>query len=323
MTIIRRSPLFAGLLIAPLAVAQLAPPPPGPDTVQQQPADAQAQEPAVVFRQVERPRPARPDVGELPPFDSLVVRDDDGEIVRIKDQLDILALRRNSLVDEATRERIQPVLREWLADLDQLVIDNLDFLERLEPPDGSPGALESLDLNDQATVQPVATMMNQLISAGPLTQHLQSHGALTREQAALNERIKSDYLQQVMNEILTRHQVRQGQPQNADERNLQVNTVSRYLYGMSARDAISSYYRQLADAAPHAEQIIAVMDIPRETIESLRPFAAKAQSAETVAEQRSAVRELLNNLDFGQRREFLQRALEIVPEKDLLAPDAA
>jgi hypothetical protein len=318
MMVFRRSPLLAGLLVAPLAIAQQA------ELVEDVPtSDAQAQpESPVVLRQVPTRQPIS---ANLPPFESLVVRGEDGKVIRIDAQLDLLALQRNTLVDDATRERIRPILREWLADLDQLVIDNLDFIERIDPPDGSPGVIKSIDLNDHATVQPVATMMNQLISAGPLTAHLQTRGALTREQHDLNQRIISDYLQAVMNEVLAEHNLQPGgqQPRSEEERTLQVNTVSRHLYGLSSRDAMAAYYRQLADAAPYAEQIVAVTGLPSETSQRLRPHVEQARNAQTELERRSAVRELLNHLSFEERREFLQRALEVVPEQDLLAPNPA
>jgi hypothetical protein len=309
MTLIRRLPLLAGLLMAPVALAQ----------------DADATKPVVVqeapvlFRQANPPAAAQP---VLPPFESLVVRGPDGKVKRIEVQLDLLAMHRNVLIDESTRERILPVVREWILDLDQLVIDNLDFLENIEPPDGSKGVIDQIDLNNAATVQPVAQMMNQLIAAGPLTAHLQSKGVFTREQADLNQRIISDYLQQVMNEVLAQHNVpaAQGaQPQNQEERNLQVNTVSRHLYALSARDAMSSYHRQLQSAAPYAEQIVAATELGTEVIQKIRPLVAEAKSAQTDLERRRSVRLILNELTFDQRREFLQRAKEIVPEPDPLA----
>jgi hypothetical protein len=313
MSLIRRLPLLAGLVVVPVALAQDA------DAPKEQPVLQQA---PVVFRQA-TPQPAPQPV--LPPFESMVVRGPDGKIVRIERQLDLLALHRNSLVDDATRERVRPVLREWLMDLDQLVIDNLDFLERIEPPDGSPGVIERIDLNDASTVQPVAQMMNQLIAAGPLTAHLQSRGVLTREQADLNQRIISDYLQQVMNEVLAANQVpaaRGDQPQNQEERNLQVNTVSRHLYALSARDAISSYYRQLQSAAPYAEQIAAATEMTSEQREKIAPLVGTARSAQTEIQRRQGVRRIMNELSFDQRREFLQRAKEVVPELDGLSKPA-
>jgi hypothetical protein len=313
MTLIRRFPLLAGLLIAPVALAQDADAPAQPIVVQESP---------VVFRQA---NPQAAQQAALPPFESMVVRGPDGKVKRIEAQLDLLALHRNVLVDDATRERIRPVLHEWIADLDQLVIDNLDFLERVLPPDGSTGVIDQIDLNNAATVQPVAQMMNQLIAAGPLTAHLQSKGVLTREQSDLNQRIISDYLQQVMNEVLAANQVpaAQGaQPQNQEERNRQVNTVSRHLYALSARDAISSYYRQMESAAPHAEQIVAATELGSEVAQKVRPLVAEAKSAQTDLERRRSVRMILNELTFDQRREFLQRAKEIVPERDPLAPPA-
>jgi hypothetical protein len=314
MTRIRRSPLLAGLLLAPFAMAQDAE---TRDLLQAAPEKPQVEQPAdqppVVFRQV-APQPT-----PLPSFESLVVRGAENKVIRLEGHLDLIAMNRNVLIDDATRQRIRPILNEWLADLDQLVIDNLDFLEALEPPDGSPGALTKIDLNDQTTIQPVAVMMNQLISAGPLTQHLQTRGALTREQAELNQRIINDYQQHVMNEVLAENQVVPGQePQDGAHRNRQVNVVSQHLYGLSARDAMTSYHRQLSAAAPFAEQIVSVTELAPETTAQLEPYVAAARNAPTDLDRRRTVRTLLNHLTFDERREFLQRAMEVVPRPELL-----
>lgn len=326
MPFIRRSPLILALLLPTIAVAQQADDadrvePAQPSEAVQPEKGAPTHEPPVVFRQV--PRQAQPQM-QLPPFESMVVRGADGKIVRIDRQLDLMALQRNVLIDDTTREKIRPVIREWLADLDQLVIDNLDFIERIEPPDGSPSVLEKLTLNDQATVQPVGQMMNMLISAGPLTPHLQNRGVLTREQAQLNENIKSDYLQSVMNEVLAAHQVRPGEElRNEEQRRNQVDTIARHVYSISCLDAMSSYYRQLAEAAPYASQIVAAAQLDEDTRGTVEPFAAAAQQLENDMERRAAIRELLNHLSFDERREFLQRAREIVPEADVLKPNPA
>lgn len=316
MSLIRRSPLVLALIAAPMAFAQdsdadrVAPAQPA------QPTQQETQESPVVFRQV--PPQARPQL-QLPPFESMVVRGADRRIVRIDKQLDLLALRRNPLVDDETRERIRPVLREWIADLDQLVIDNLDFIERIEPPDDSKSVLLSIDLNNQATVQPVGQMMSMLIAAGPLTPHLQNRGALTREQAELNQRITSDYLQSVMNEVLLENQVRPGEElQNEQQRQHQVNTIARHVYGVSSLDAMSSYYRQLESAAPFVREIISATQLRDEARTKVEPMLEKVSNTEDRLERRKAVRKLLNELNFDERRDFLQRAKEIVPEPDLL-----
>lgn len=325
MSLIRRSPVLVGLVAAPFAFAQDAEPP--KQDADQPPPDAKVtpiqSDSPVVFRQV-RPQQTTP-AAQLPPFESMIVRGPNGKIIRIDEQLDLLALHRNVLIDDATRERVRPVLNEWLADLDQLVIDNLDFLEAIEPPDGSPGIIEKIDLNNQATVQPVAQMMNQLISTGPLTAHLQSRGALTQQQADLNQRIISDYLQAVMNEVLAENQVLPSgqEPRSQEERNNQVNTVSRHLYALSARDALSAYHRQMAAAAPHADKVVEATDLSPELVRTLRPKVEAAKIAKTSVEKRKAVRKILDELNFEQRREFLQRALEIVPPVDPLSPPAS
>lgn len=242
-----------------------------------------------------------------PPFDRLAKLGPDGKVVRIDGMLDILAIQRNPLVDQATRERIRPVVMAWVSDIDRLTIDNLDFLEKIQPPQGGPGIIETVDINNQPTLQPVSQMMTQLMSAGPLSNHLELREVFTREQSARNQEIVSDYLQQVMNEEMKSN----GDPNDQAAKLRQINTVSHFLFYMSCRDALESYNRQLERSAPIMDKVIDGLDLPSETKSKLGPAITAAKSAADAKARRKAAREVLNGLDFDQRRAALAKALEI------------
>lgn len=259
-----------------------------------------------------------------PPFARLWKLGEDGKVLPVDGILDIIAIRHNPLVDEATRERIRPLVQNWVADVEQLAIDNLDFIEKIEPPDGSPGVIDKLDINDMKAQQYVAKMVSgQLMTAGPLTTYLEQREGFTREQASMNQQITSDYLQQVMNQIMLEHGAannEEAQKALTEEQKVkQVNAVSRFLYRISCRDAMQTYYRLLTTGAPFLAQALDGMELTAEQKDRVRPLLEACKAASTDLEKRRAAREVLNQLTFDQRREALARARDLAPAYDPIA----
>jgi len=307
-----RLALCAGLLLSPLAAAQETHTHVEPDGTTKTVQGPQHTIP---------PAPAAP-MPQLPPFDRLAKLGPDGKVIRLEGILDILAIPRNALVDDATRARISPLVQTWMADVDQLAIDNLDFIEKIDPPDGSIGVIETVDINDNKRLLYVAQMMNQLMSAGPLSAHLEAKDGFTREQSALNQQIVSDYLQQVMNEIMAENGVPNNieqKPQSEADKVKQVNAVSRFLYQISCRDPMNAYYRMLTDAAPVMDRVIAGMSLTPDQASKVKPYLAAAKSAMTSQDKRAATRSILNQLTFDQRRSALSKARELAPPYDPIA----
>jgi hypothetical protein len=256
-----------------------------------------------------------------PAFESLAKPGPDGKIQRLSGILDILALRVNPLVDAATLDKVRPLVKEWMTDVDQIAIDNLDFLEKIEPLDGSPGMIEQFDISQQDKLQTIGQIMTHLMSAGPLSSFLETKGGLTREQSQLNQQITSDYLQKVMNEIMADSGVPNDlsqKPQSEEERTKQVNTVSRFLYELSCRDAVESYHRLLVQTAPNLDKAIESVGAKADA-----GAVAKAKSARTDQDKRAAVRDAMKGLSFDQRRELLQKGREMAGDFDPLAPATA
>jgi hypothetical protein len=281
-----------------------------------------------------QPMPAQPVAPTTPQFDPIAKKGPDGKVIRVEGVVDILAFDKNEKIDAATREKIKPVILNWLADVDQLAIDNLDFLEKIEPPDDKPGMLDNIDVDDHAQLQQMSQMMSQLMSAGPLSNHLEMKGVLTREQSQLNQQITSDYLQQCMNELMDQYP--DLSKDGVDEEKLddkgkaehqakleaakkaRINNLTKFLYGLSCKDTISSYHRLMADAAPHIDAIVASLNLTGAQASKVRELVPAVKAAKTKTEQKNAVRKLMNELNFDQRRELLTKSQELSPVTDPL-----
>lgn len=251
-----------------------------------------------------------------PTFTSLAKKGPDGKVMRLEGVVDIAAFAVNPLIDAATLARIRPAVLEWIADVDQLAIDNLDFIERLEPAPGQKGLLDKVDVEDKVQITQMSQMMNQLMSAGPLTATLEVKQQLTKEQSGLNQTITSDYLQQCMNEI-------QAEPVPAELagneqaiRNWRVNNLTKFLYHLSCKDPIASFQRMLVDAAKNIDRVVDAMNLSGDQASKVRAEIPAVKAATTRQEQRAAVRRLMGHLSFEQRREFLTRTREVAPLTD-------
>ncbi len=316
-----RLAIAASLLLSQAALAQSTVYDPATGKTNTQPAPKQpgAADPASKIGPI-KPLMQMP-VAVNPPFTRLAELGPDGKIIRVDGNLDLLAMPRNTFVDQACRDRVRPIVKAWMADVDQLTIDNLDFLEKIEPPNGGPGVIDNVNINDQATLHAVAQMMTMLMAAGPLSNHLEMKEGFNREQSQRNQEIVSDYLQQVMNEIMKEAGVpnAQGQELNEEQKLAQVNSVSRFLYHISCRDTIDAYHRQLADAAPVMDKAVASLGLSADQSAKLKDLVAACKSAGTVQEKRKASRAVLDALTFDQRRAVLTKALEINGPCDPLA----
>jgi hypothetical protein len=246
-----------------------------------------------------------------PPFARLPEIGTDGKIKRIDGTLDILAIPRNPLIDQATRDKIRPLVQNWQAEVDQLAIDNLDFLEKIEPPAGGPGVIDGVHVNDQPSMHAVTEMMTQLMSAGPLSNHLEMKEGFSREQSQRNQEIVTDYLQQVMNEIMAA-----AKTDTEEGKVAQIDNVSRFLFYISCRDSIESYHRQLEESAAIMDQCVASLSLPADQKGKANEAASACKLAATPAEQRKAARKVLDTLTFDQRRAALSKARELLGPAD-------
>lgn len=245
-------------------------------------------------------------------FESLVVRGPDGKVVLLEGNLDLIALRRNPLVDQATRQRITPYIHRWFGEARRIIADNLDFVEEIEPPDGRPGLLVDFNPQDPDQARYVAQIMTQLVHAHKsLGVYLFDERVLEWEPLSLNQQMVADYLQAWQQDV-----VFGNQPVATPEQMAELNLRSqRFLYRVAVHDMMACYRSFLAEAAPVLERALAeagVDSLREDLAETLR----EVREARSEDERRRAVRRVLDRLDFPQRRAVLHAARAIVPLPD-------
>jgi len=242
---------------------------------------------------------------------TMVQRDESGNVVRLEGSLDARSLLISPAIDEATRQTMAPWVDEWVADVNQIAIDNLDFLEQIDQ-----GLIDTADNNDSQRARYIQQMFVQLNAAGPLGTRLQQRGVLSIAQFQAVQRLTSQYTQSVYAELSA------AMRSPADEANAR-NEINRFTYHLTTRDPRAMYHRQVIDSAGLLDKIIPSLGLPPETLTKIQPRLAAVRAAQSELDKLQAGLALLRELPFEQRREFLAKAVSLGAAPDAYHPPPA
>lgn len=226
----------------------------------------------------------------------------DGKIVRIDGFAELIAIKQCVKVDNATREKAKPVARDWLLDVQQQVIDNLDFIAEIEPFDGKPGYFETMDFANPKAMERTGVYQKLLASPGSLVNALEFRHILEPGQAEAMRRLVYDYDQAVLKDAM------------ADPNSAKV--TPKYQYTVAYRDAIGMFHRLLDRAVPKIEEAAASLKLSTEQSEAVKPLIAAVKEAKDQAMQRKAVKELLLKLPLIQQRNLMNKVKDLSPITD-------
>ena len=262
---------------------------------------------------VQPPPPAGPPPGQAVfapsniPYQTLIVRDGNGKVLRISGCLDAASIQKNALIKPDDRAAMEPYIAEWAADVNQLVIDNLDFIEKIEG-----GFFEALVATDANAMKVAQTINGQLGSAGALTGRLVQKGVLQGQAAQSTVQMTNEYVQAVYAEIIgdlgsTPPNAPAAQQQADQQR--RADAATRYYQANTCRDAREQYHRMLLDAAGMIDTL--VRELPSEIRSKAEPRVAAVKAAPHPVTKMIAVRDMLGELTFAQRQVFLTKAVEL------------
>lgn len=281
------------LLASGPALAQVFPPPanqppPGPDV---KPPPPQVRPPS---NQPRRQAPAneRPDVPDVA-YVPMVERGEDGKVIELTGNLDLLALRHNPLVRGKALDDLRPHVAAWRNRLDRMVIDYADIVLDLEN-----GWFDNMDFADDSQVYIANHIIMAMVAGGNLTKYLEDHGALSRTQAAFNQRIVQEYrtalYREKANDIAARH--------GSNSQDALVE-VTRITFSQLCADALWSFRRQLMDVASRVGEVLPAAGMGRETTSAWeRALADSDDKYETV-------KRLFGELEYEQQAAILKAAL--------------
>lgn len=281
------------LLSSGSAVAQVFPPPanqppPGPDV---KPPPPQVRPPSEQPRR-QPPAANRPEVPDVP-YVPMVQRGEDGRVIELTGNLDLLALRHNPLVRGKALDDLRPHVAAWRNRLDRMVIDYADIVLDLEN-----GWFANMDFADDSQVYIANHIIMAMVAGGNLTKYLEDHGALSKPQAAFNQRIVQEYrtalYREKANEIAARH--------GANSQDALVE-VTRITFSQLCADALWSFRRQLLDVASRAAEVLPAAGINREITSKWQKSLAESD------DHYETVKRLFGELEYEQQAAILKAAL--------------
>ncbi len=309
---LRKMSTVAGVLMAAgLAHAQVAPPPPAAPAV------------TPPFKAPEQPKPqAQPSKGPSPSqlaaqdeiqrrqeaeavdFESIAVKDENGNIKPLPEPIEWYALKHNPIVKPVRLALCEPVLRERRAKYDTLVIDNIDIMEQLDS-----GVLEKLDMTNKTEVSALVQQVKPFQSMGTLTNQLKKARALEPTQAAVNQRIVNDYIarriaaersKEGLPAQMNREEGKEAaqNPAKAGGVNIQV----RLMLEAALNEAFYFYHQLLLDAGANFDKL-GITGAPVD----------RFQKAQTEDEKIDAVKSAMISMTLDQKREMLRKVLTLRP----------
>ena len=225
----------------------------------------------------------------------------DGKIEQLDGLVELVALKKAD-IDSALREKAKPLVRDWLLDIQQQVIDNLDFVEVIEPLDGSPGFFDTFDPVNPKQVERLTGFAKQLNAAGQLMSVLEYRRVADANASMKVRQLAYEYDAAILKEIFG-----DGTDPMA---------ATRHQYKAGYRDSIGMFHRLLDRTAVKLDEAVASLKLPAAQAEALAPAVAAVKGAQGVAATRAAVKCLLAKLTFPQRRALLLKVRDLDPIVD-------
>jgi len=288
--------LAAASILAPIASAQVAPPPSKkPEPVRDYTPPAPPAPPSRVNRP-EAARPAvRPANRALPdlPYESLVERDENGKLIRIEGSPTIEALWVNPMIDEELHPAIRDVLQSRRSLFRELVVTNIDDAIAMDE-----GILEKLRVNNRDELQEILGVVERLSTTTP-EQELEQLGVIPDQAGAFTRKIATEYLQALQNELLD------GFDPGDDTTFTPQDVIVQMMFEQHLAEAMAAYDEIGANMPEFvADGRLGAMDLSPAQRRTLTPLVGELEKAD--AERRRSITGLIiRELDSEQRQELL------------------
>lgn len=228
------------------------------------------------------------------PYDSLVVRGDDGRVVPVTGNPHVLAMERNPLMDESSIERAQGVMAERRARVEQKVIENIDLIQRVLD-----GVIDNAVITDQASVAALLAVVRPFQEMGHLTEDLKAQGVLTNVQYVFNWNIVREYEQA----MLLQAQTNPGGEHPG-------TYMTRQVMGDFLREPMMAYDAMLLEGAGRLDQAMAGITIADDHASQAATDREAVERASDDASRLAAMRAFTSHLDPSQKGQFLRNVVE-------------
>ncbi len=297
-----RTAALSLIIVAGSAHAQLTTPPPkaNPETPEFTPPD---QQPAPVARPQapDRNRPNLSNPGTMSKVPDVEYRKlaqigEDGKIIRFDVPLDFEALRNNPFVGGKRKAiELMPMLVGRRYRMEQIVVDNLDFIIQIEA-----GLLDNLQLDNPEAMKLITDVMTPLVPPKSITLEMFDRQLLSRVQKDMNLQILGEYQTAIMSEL------------TEQDANTGLTNFMKYIMGESLKESTIAFEGMLAEATWRMKEVVEKAGLADTAAASalLGINGSANDEADVNAAKAIMVRDAWDSLDLKQKQAFLNAVRE-------------
>lgn len=305
------SAVLGVMLVAGLAMAQVAPPPPAapaatppytPPAPQPKP-EAKPRTPSPTAQANQEAIAAQKQAAGMD-FQSIAEKDANGDIKPLPEPVEWYALKHNPIVKPIRLAMCEPVLRERRAKIESLAIDNVDIIERLDS-----GLIQQLDMTDKTRISEIVQLIKPFQQMGTLTNELKKKKAIEDVQAAMNQRIVNDYIKRKAEAERVKEGLPADMPKDAgkngqnDPKNVSaIDILTRLMLETAMGEPLFFYHQILLEAAAHGTEV----GLDAKTMQRLG-------EAKTDEDKIEVMKNALTSLTIEQKRDLLRKTVALRP----------
>jgi hypothetical protein len=238
-------------------------------------------------------------------WDPIYTLDADGKPVAPETWNDIAAMTVNPTLTADQRGAIEESVRAWLAELQEIVIQNPDLAVEV-----AKGVFHSADLEDRGELAYVSEIMRTLSATRNLTSFLVNGGVFSNEQGETNRLIVQDYSRAHNEAVTASVQAEEGEDQARQMQMLMARTTMTSM----TDDAMRMFRSVAVRGAPHARSALEEAGMDPASFSSQLDAVEQAGSDEA---KEKAMIELMDSMETMQLIRFARALNGKLPPVEL------
>lgn len=257
-------------------------------------------------------QPVPPPIRQAPPADvippdlkweSLVKKDDKGNLVRLFVSAHAAAIRVNPLLNDEAKKLANEYLAERRKSFEVRIIENLDIAEDL-----ASDKLLKLDIMNKDDLKWLKGAREPFTQM-PITGELVKRGVFTTLQAKVNEKIAKEYSDESLKDAVKHAEAAAGKPLS------KIDQVPILLREQAVDETIFVRRDLLIEASRNLPAIISKLNLEGDAAAKANSVAKGLTKDKTDDERFAAMETLREGLSVDQRRELLRQTIALREKK--------
>lgn len=261
-------------------------------------------------------QPQMPPIRQAPPADvippdlkweSLVKKDDKGNLVRLSIPAEAAAIKVNPLLNDEAKKAVAEYLAERREKFEGLVIANLDLVEDLDSD-----KLLKLDVMDKqqlAWLKNAIKPFSQPVAPGPISTELAKRGVFTILQQKVNQKIAKEYSDESLKDAIKRAESAAGGSMS------KIQQVPVILREQAVDETLNVRRELLVEASKNLPAIVAKLGLEGDAAAKANSVAKIMTKDKPDGERFVAMEGLRQGLTVDQRRELLRQTIALRAKK--------